>query len=130
MRQRYADIRHLSAELLVVTPGPSALLSQYAREMNLPCPVLCDAEGRVYRRYGLGRGSFGQVWGPRTLQAYAWLLLRGRRLKRPQGDLYRLGGDFVIDGEGIVRYAYRSREPTDRPAVGELLALLARHSRA
>ena len=32
-----------------------------------------------------------------------------------------LGGDFVIDGKGIVRFAYRSEDPADRPAMDRLL---------
>ena len=35
--------------------------------------------------------------------------------------MFQLGGDFVIDARGRLAYAYRSAEPTDRPAVAELL---------
>jgi len=35
-----------------------------------------------------------------------------------------MGGDFIIDSMGIVRLAYRSKEPADRPGVGQLLDIL------
>jgi hypothetical protein len=39
-------------------------------------------------------------------------------------DLRQLGGDFVIDREGVVRYEYRSARPEDRPGLEELLEVL------
>jgi hypothetical protein len=43
---------------------------------------------------------------------------------RLPGDSAQLGGDFVVDASGVVRLAYRSHDPADRPAAGDLLALL------
>jgi hypothetical protein len=36
-------------------------------------------------------------------------------------DVLQLGGDFILDREGRLAYAYRSADPTDRPAVEVLL---------
>ena len=33
----------------------------------------------------------------------------------------QLGGDFIVDRDGILRLAYRSRDPADRPEVTLLL---------
>jgi hypothetical protein len=35
-----------------------------------------------------------------------------------------MGGDFVIDIDSTVRFAYRSQDPTDRPPVEALLEVL------
>jgi peroxiredoxin len=35
-----------------------------------------------------------------------------------------MGGDFIIDSMGIVRLAYRSKEPADRPSVDKLLKII------
>ena len=48
----------------------------------------------------------------------------GRRWRGIQGDSAQLGGDFIVDADGIVRLAYRSRDPTDRPLVEQLLTVL------
>ncbi len=42
------------------------------------------------------------------------------------GDSHQLVGDFIIDSQGIVRLAHPSKAPTDRPDVGQLLAILQR----
>jgi len=46
-------------------------------------------------------------------------LLRGRRYHFRKNDLRKLGGDFVIDREGVVRYEYRSARSEDRPGLEE-----------
>jgi len=48
-------------------------------------------------------------------------LLSGQEWKGIQGDSTQLGGDFIIDHNGIVLFTYRSRDPTDRPPVEELM---------
>jgi hypothetical protein len=55
------------------------------------------------------------VLSPKVIGSYLSLLLRGRRLRRPEGDPLQLGGDFLIDREGILRFVHRSRTPADRP---------------
>ena len=35
-----------------------------------------------------------------------------------------MGGDFIIDSKEIIRFAYRSKEPADRPSVSKLLEIL------
>ena len=42
----------------------------------------------------------------------------------PEGeDALQLGGDFLVDRDGGILWAYRSVDPTDRPTVEQLLAL-------
>ncbi|MBI3763265.1 MAG: hypothetical protein HY260_15575, partial [Chloroflexi bacterium] len=55
---------------------------------------------------------------------YARLLLAGRRWRGIQGDSGQLGGDVIVDGNGIVRLAHRSHDPTDRPPVKLLLDVI------
>jgi len=55
---------------------------------------------------------------------YARLLLSGRKWLPKEGDTSQMGGDFIIDSKGIIRLAYRSKEPADRPAVSQLLEIL------
>ncbi len=85
--------------------------------------LLLDRERTLYRAYGLER-SLWRSWNLRTLWLYIRLLLSGRKWRGIQGDSAQLGGDFIVDSEGVVRLTYRSHDPTDRPPVAALLALL------
>ncbi len=85
--------------------------------------VLLDPDRSVYRAYELEESRW-RSWSPKTLWTYAKLLLSGRKWLPKEGDTSQMGGDFIIDSMGIVRLAYRSKEPADRPGVGQLLDIL------
>lgn len=85
--------------------------------------LLIDRAKQTYRAYGLSR-SLIKAWGPKNLRRHAQLIKAGRKFSGIQGDSAQMGGDFVIDSAGIIRYAYKSRDPTDRPSAENLLAVL------
>ena len=88
-----------------------------------PFPLLLDTDRRVYRAYGLGR-SVVNSWHTKMILTYLGLVLKGRKLRPIQGDPNQLGGDFIVDRHGILRFAHPSENPTDRPSVQELLQAL------
>ena len=91
---------------------------------EVPYPVLVDRERVAYRAWGLRRSSVAGIWlDPRVWWRYASLVIRGERLRTLGSDTLQLGGDFVLDGDGIVVYA-RPQRRDDRPPVGELLRAL------
>ena len=61
-------------------------------------------------------------WQPQVWIHYARLMLGGHAWRGIQEDSGQLGGDFIVDRRGIVRLAYRSQDPTDRPPVSTPLA--------
>lgn len=87
--------------------------------------LLIDRERRVYRQYGLQR-SLARSWSLKVVWSYVKLISAGRKWKGIQGDSTQMGGDFIVSADGIVRLVYRSKDPTDRPPVADLLAILRR----
>lgn len=87
-------------------------------------PFLMDPQRQLYRALGLER-SLARSWNLKTLWHYARAALSGRSLKPIQGDSAQLGGDFVVDEGGTLRYAHHSRDPVDRPPVDEVLQALS-----
>lgn len=120
MQQRQTELAALAIDVLVVTFEIDVVASQYAT--GLPWPVLLDNARELYRAYGMSRESVWNVWGPASWWGFIKLLLRGRKLRRPTDDVYQMGGDVLIDPEGIVRLHYVSRYPLDRPSIDALLA--------
>ena len=93
----------------------------YVRETRLTWPLLVDADRTLYTAYGMQRGSWWNIFGPASCWAYLKLLLRGRRLRPPRDDVRQLGGDVLIDRQGIVRLHHVGAGPADRRAVSALL---------
>jgi len=76
--------------------------------------------GRVlYRALGLGRGRFGQLFGPRVWIRGLAATLRGHVVGRPEGDGFQMPGAFVIH-EGRVVRGQRHRYASDRLRIAEL----------
>ncbi len=122
LRDHYPAFRELNTEVIALAAVDRKPLIAFARELKLPFLVLSDVTGEVYRAFGLGKGM---VIRSRTLLVAAQLVWRAKRLYRPIGDIMQVGGDFIVDGNGIIRYAHSSEDPTDRPEADELLRLIA-----
>jgi hypothetical protein len=113
-----------AAAVVLITFTRPRNLPGFRRRLGLSYPVLADEARAAYRAYGLGRGSWRRVWGLRTMRAYGRLLRAGRRPRLPSEDTLQLGGDFVVDPDSRVSYAYRSAGPDDRPSVDDLITAL------
>jgi hypothetical protein len=110
---------------LAVTPGSQAELQRLRTERGLTLRLLGDPSWSLYRAWGFPRARWSGIWlSPATWLAYLRLLARGRRPGRPTEDVYRLGGDAVIDASGIVTWEYRSRHAADRPSIDEIVRQL------
>ena len=126
MNRAYSQFEECHTDIVAVSFAEPSRLGPYRVELGLRHPLLCDPSRGAYRAFGLVRGSRLRVYGPRVLARYLWLLVRGRRLVRPQrdDDLYQLGGDALIGADGRLLALFESRDPADRPSVDELLSRL------
>jgi peroxiredoxin len=121
--QHEVELKQLNVEVLLVSFGTPEVAKVWLQERCPSFRLLLDSQRTTYRTYGLQR-SWLRSWNLRTLWRYIQLLRAGRRWRGIQGDSAQLGGDVIVDANGIIRLAYRSHDPTDRPAVANLLALL------
>lgn len=122
---RYDEIRALHAEVVTVSFGADYWARMWLQETGSPFRFLLDPERRAYHAYGL-QSSVLRSWMPQNLWYYAKATLQGREKFGKRGDPHQLGGDFIIDNQGIVRLAHPSSDPTDRPPVDLLLRALAK----
>ena len=105
--------------VLLVSFGTAWQAKRWREETQSPFSLLLDPERCVYRAYGLKR-SAARSWHPRAILSNLLLLLKGRKLRPFQGDPNQLGGDFLIDKQGIVRFAHPSEDSADRPSMKTL----------
>ena len=122
--QHVDELEQLGAQVLTISFSAGHWAGGWTQETGSPYPLLLDPDRSSYKAYQL-RSSRLRSWGPNVLWRYAKLLLAGEHLRPAQGDPYQLGGDFIIDGQGIIRLTHPSADPVDRPAMATLLATLA-----
>ena len=124
-----AELTIMNTKVALISFSPATLGQAWLDEMKMAFPLLLDPDRAAYQAYGLQR-SWWRSWGWNNLSFYARQVLSGRKLHGIQGDSTQLGGDFIVDSAGILRYAYRSHDPTDRPPITDILATLAATSGA
>ena len=120
--QQQAEFARRNVEVLIITFGSVGLARTWLAETCSSFHLLLDPSRRVYDLYGLER-SLWRSWSLKTIWRYVQLLTTGRQWRGIQGDSAQLGGDLIVDSGGIVRLAYRSHDPTDRPSMEKLLSI-------
>lgn len=112
--------------VLVVSQAEPDVLVRYLARSPWKVPIVCDPQRTAYTAFGLERTNWLTFFKPRVLWGYFRGMLRGYRVQTPYPgeDLLQLGGDFILSRDRHVIFAYRSADPTDRPAVPDLLAAL------
>lgn len=123
LRQYTGEFKQSNTQALIISFGSDYWARLWLQETGSPFPLLLDPQRSVYRAYDLER-SLLRSWNLRTIGFYARALLSRSAWRGIQGDSSQLGGDFVVDADGLIRLAYRSHDPTDRPSVRELLSVL------
>jgi peroxiredoxin len=114
--------------VVLVGQGRPSDAERFVEEKSLPFGLLVDPTRAAFHTYGLIRGSFSQVFGPRVLvpmlRAAAQPESRQRLLNG--GHLMQMPGTFVVDTAGIVHLAHRNVTIADNPTTAELLQVLQR----
>ena len=116
----------MRAAVLAISFEPQERVSQLSRQLQLPFPVLSDPQRTAYRAYGLASATILSLLAPGTVWAYIKLLARGNQYHFRESDMRQMGGDFVVDEDGLVAYEFRGASPHQRPAILELLAVVAK----
>ena len=122
------ELRQVS--IVVISFAEPHRLAQYQEHHKWPFVVLADPKRTAYDAFELSRLSWLQVFSPATLKLY-WRLRRQGKKREDYGkdDIYQSGGDFLIDHDGNLLYAHRSRDPADRPTAAKLLEIIDRKLR-
>jgi len=112
----------------MVSFGERAGALRWMEETQCPFGMVLDGDRRLYHAFGLHRSVF-KVWSVSCLVYYAEQMAAGRELPKPfenvHDDPQQMGGDFLLDQQGIVRLSYCSKASNDRPSVDQLLAAMA-----
>ncbi|MEP0806960.1 MAG: redoxin domain-containing protein [Chloroflexota bacterium] len=121
-QQEFAD---LNTRVFIISFGTFPGVQQWMQEVCSSFTVLLDRERNVYNAYGLERSRL-RSWHPRVVWIYVkrWFQ-RGEFYDSHGDDTTQLGGDFIVDKNGVLRLVYPSHNPVDRPPVDELLKVLA-----
>lgn len=107
LRQYSAELQALKTQVVVISFGSTFGAQAWLDETDARFTLLLDPSRVAYAVYGL-EYSLARSWSPKVWLEYARLMLSGRKWRGIQGDSGQLGGDFIVDSNGVIRFAHRS----------------------
>ena len=108
---------------MLVTMNEPALLRTFKQQFQFPFICLSDPKQDAYSAFHCPRGRLRDIIGP-VMWWRAIMSLFRHGLGRPRGDVTQLPGSFVIDRDGIIRFAHRSRHSADWASPQQLVDVL------
>jgi peroxiredoxin len=104
------------SRIVLVHMGDSEAIEKLIRKNGLAgVDRICDREQKLYRAFGLKRGKFLQLFGPKVIwRGFQAGLLAGHGIGRLSADSFQMPGLFLLHKAGIVR-RHRHRSAADRP---------------
>lgn len=124
LRQRKGDLEQLNVRVKIVTFDSKALAEWSVSNTGLQWPILLDTERDLYRGYGLLTGSWWTLSRPSAIWKYLRLIFAGHGSLKKGKDIRQLGGDVLIDPQGVVRMHSICSTPFDRPRVNSILDIV------
>jgi hypothetical protein len=125
LRRAYPDLKAAGIDVVMVGMGDPAQTAQFIRELDLPYPVLSDANRAAYRAYKTIEVGAKDFLNPKAGKAMIGAMLRGNRGGKPIGNVQQLGGVYVIAPDGTLVWSKPSTYAGDHASVEEILASAA-----
>lgn len=99
------------------------LAKDYVQTTGLTWPILLDPDFSFYRAYGMPKGSWWDLASPVVLAKYGWNMVSGSLPGKRGKDLRQLGGNVLVDPDGLVELNHVSANPHDRPSGRQIIAV-------
>lgn len=112
--------------MIVIGFEPAEHLAVLRDRIQSPFRFVVDRNRVFYRAFDLPRIGVARTYlHPKVLGFYGKMATKGRlpQLRRNQ-DRRQLGGDFVLDANGVVVFAHPERGPEDRAPVGSIVRIV------
>ena len=115
LAEQRAAIEHAGVRLALVSMTERDAAAAWLKTFGLEdVPHYSDPSRRLYRSFGLARGTLSQTFGPKPLARGVEATLRGHVVGKLVGDGFQMPGVFLVERGEIVR-AFRHESVADRP---------------
>lgn len=121
LASRKRELRDQGIEPVVVHMSPLADGKLLLDRANLSDVVhISDPTCSLYRRFGLPRGKFSQLFGAEVwLKGFQAAILKGNKVGKLQGDGFQLGGAALIDSGKVLRVFPARNATSTIPSLAE-----------
>jgi len=107
-----------------VCTADMATTNRFRVWIGTPHRFICDESAALFQRFGLKRANLAQAISPKIAARGLISVLKGNINGKPAGDPMRLGGAFLISGEGLILWSHVAKDVSDNASFGEIKAAL------
>jgi peroxiredoxin len=117
------EVRAAGLQSVVLALGEPKHAERYCGRLAPSLPCFADDKNDGYYAWGLRQGTAGEFLANslNVLKASARAMASGHVQGKATGDAHMLPGTFIIDQDGVVRYAYYSQYAGDDPSIESLV---------
>lgn len=121
--EEYSKIAATGGQLLIVIQSdPDRLADELKKPNAFPYRIVCDPQQVLYEQFSIKpAGSREEMAGPNTMDKIKRAKDAGYQHGDYEGEELQLPAAFIVDENGIVRYAHYGKTVDDVPMVEELL---------
>jgi hypothetical protein len=125
LERQHPELRAAGLRAVAVGIGEVKHARRYCPALAPSLECVVGEGSQTHRAYCLKRGSLLQLAGPLTVAAAVRATAQGHTQGAATGDGAMLPGAFIVDRDGIIRYAHYGRHAGDHPDLIEALEALA-----
>ena len=125
-REHVRELDSLSPSLVTfVSTADPATTNRFRSWIDTPHRFICDESATLFQRFGLKRATLSQAISPKIAARGLISLMKGNINGKPAGDPMRLGGTFLIDADGLIRWSHVAKDVSDNASLSEIQSALA-----
>jgi len=128
VQKHLKEFETLKTKIKAISFAEPPVLKDYKKHFEWKLDLYADPQRKLYHLFGLKRLGVLNIFHPKSILKYTTYFLQGKKIQKATQDIYQMGGDFILNAEGRLTYAFRSHRPDDRPSVNELLKALSTKS--
>ncbi len=135
LRTAYPQIVERGAQVVAIAQGSAPQTAHFANILRIPFPILADPNREAYQAFELIECGYINLFHTGVIREGFALATRGQlpgvsytlqaTLPGNNMSLRQMGGTFIIDQRGRIRYSYADKQVYNYPGIDQLLAALA-----
>jgi peroxiredoxin len=125
LRREQNGLKKAGIDVVLISSGSPAQAEVFRRDYEVPFPIVSDSDCVLFKKYGLRDMDPRDYFSPFMLVRVVKVLAEGYGRKSGQGSSSQLGGVFIIDTGGKVRFAHIVANAADHPSPQEIIQAAA-----
>jgi alkyl hydroperoxide reductase subunit AhpC len=125
LRRDQHELKNAGIDVVLVSSGSPEQAESFRHDFEVPFPIVCDPACVLFKEYGLRDMDWRDYYSPSMLLKVVNVMFEGYGYKSGEGSSSQLGGVFLVDTGGKVRFAHIAANAADHPSPREIIQAAA-----